>query len=79
MSVDFPHPGLVLEPHDSPTHPLAASFEDIRKMRRAHYASRPKPPAPRSRAIITMVYNERVFFPLLLALVRSRGHLRARQ
>jgi hypothetical protein len=58
---------LVLEPGDSPDHPLAAWFEDMRRQRRRHYASRPAPErGTRSRALITMVHNEPVFLPLWL-------------
>src|SRR5947209_8442416 len=58
---------LVLEPGDSPDHPLAAWFDDMRRQRRRHYASRPAPNrGTRSRALITMVHNEPVFLPLWL-------------
>jgi hypothetical protein len=58
---------LVLEPGDSPDHPMAAWFDDIRRTRERHYASRPVPePGTRSRALITMVHNEPVFLPIWL-------------
>ncbi len=57
----------VLEPQDSPGHPLAPWFADLRRQRRAHYASRPAVTAPRRRAVVTMVHNEPVFLPLWLA------------
>ncbi len=66
MSIKIARSELVLEPHDSPRHPLATSFRDIRNLRTAYYASRPKPSAPRTRAIITMVHNESVFLPIWL-------------
>lgn len=66
MSVDISHQELVLEPYDSPAHPMAASFRDIRNLRSGHYASRPKPDARRTRAIITMVHNEPLFLPIWL-------------
>jgi len=41
---------------------MAAWFDDIRRTRLRHYASRPAPePGTRSRALITMVHNEPVF------------------
>jgi hypothetical protein len=58
---------LVLEPDDSPDHPLAAWYDDMRRRRREHYASRqPDPHSTRSRALITMVHNEPVFLPIWL-------------
>jgi Glycosyl transferase family 2 len=58
---------LVLEPGDSPDHPMAAWFDDIRQTRRRHYESRPRPePGARTRALITMVHNEPVFLPIWL-------------
>jgi hypothetical protein len=56
----------VLEPWDSPNHLMAPWFEKARRERREHYASRPKPGKPRTRAIITMVHNEPVFLPIWL-------------
>src|SRR5437588_3960656 len=67
MSWGEPPPGpLVLEPYDSPDHPMAPWFGHARERRRQHYASRPRPKARRSRAIITMVRNEPVFLPIWL-------------
>jgi hypothetical protein len=46
---------------------MAAWFDDIRRTRLRHYASRPAPePGTRSRALITMVHNEPVFLPIWL-------------
>lgn len=57
----------VLQPGDSPAHPLAAWFEDMRRTRQRHYATRPTPrPGERTRAVITMVNNEPVFMPIWL-------------
>jgi hypothetical protein len=58
---------LELEPLDTPTHPVAPWFADARRRRREYYANRPQPSLPRRRAVITMVHNEPVFFPLWLA------------
>jgi hypothetical protein len=60
-----------LEPQDSSAHPLAPWFHYWRQQRawerkvRAHERG-DGPPAPRSRAIITMVHNEPVFLPIWL-------------
>jgi hypothetical protein len=57
---------LVLEPYDSPHHPMAAWFADIRRQRAKRYA--PAAPASRrTRAMITIVNNEPVFLPIWLA------------
>lgn len=53
----------VLQPQDSPHHPLAPWFADFRAERAA---ARRDPPARRSRAVITMVYDESIFLPLWL-------------
>ncbi len=45
---------------------MAPWFSHWREARRAHYANRPKPKGARSRAIIAMVRNEPVFFPIWL-------------
>jgi hypothetical protein len=55
-----------LEPGDNPNHPLAFIFADVRRERRVHYATQPPPKTPRRRAIITIVHNEPVFFPIWL-------------
>ena len=59
-------PPVELEPQDSPDHPLAPWFGNARRERRAHYASRPRPKLPPRRAIITIVNNESVLFPIWL-------------
>jgi hypothetical protein len=59
-------PERVLEPQDSAGHPMAPWFDKARRERRERYASRPKPRAPQSRAVITMVHNEPVFLPIWL-------------
>jgi hypothetical protein len=56
----------VLEPLDSPGHPMAAFYADARRRRRLRYARKPAPKVRKRRAIITMVYNEAVFLPLWL-------------
>ena len=57
--------------HDSPEHPMAAWFDDARRRRAKHYASRPTPPpGSRSRAVITIVSNEPVFLPIWLGYYR---------
>ena len=55
----------VLEPQDSPHHPLARWFKMWRDDRAAH---RPVgvPVVPKTRAVITMVHNESVFLPIWL-------------
>ena len=55
---------LDLEPQDSPGHPMAPMFKDMRRYRRNVYAG--KQPRPRSRALITMVHDEPVFLPIWL-------------
>ena len=55
---------LVLEPQDSPDHPMAPWFSNMRDYRRQVYAG--KQPRPRSRALVTMVHNEPVFLPIWL-------------
>ena len=58
----------MLEPGDSPDHPMAAWFDDIRQTRRRHYESTTTAePGTRTRAVITMVHNEAVFLPIWLA------------
>jgi Glycosyltransferase family 92 len=59
---------LVLEPYDSPHHPMASWFADMRRRRAEHYerASR-APRRRRSRAMVTIVNNEPVFLPIWLA------------
>lgn len=62
-----PPPGpAVLEPWDSPKHPLARYFANARRYRHDLYAARPAPRTPRSRAVITMVHNEPVFLRIWL-------------
>lgn len=56
----------MLEPGDSPGHPMAPWFAD----QRAKLRSRTAPARPPRRALITMVHNEPVFFPLWLAYYR---------
>lgn len=61
-----PPPTVELEPQDSPGHPLAPWFGTWRRDRRAHQAGRrPRLRRPK-RAIVTIVHNEPVFFPLWL-------------
>jgi hypothetical protein len=57
---------LELEADDSPHHPMAAWFADVRARRRKRYALRPASPGPRRRALITIVHNEPIFFPIWL-------------
>ncbi|MDP9294702.1 MAG: glycosyltransferase family 2 protein, partial [Actinomycetota bacterium] len=64
MTITVPEGPLVLEPQDSPGHPLAPWFAVVRRHRRERYAARP--PRPRTRALITMVHNEPVFLPIWL-------------
>jgi hypothetical protein len=67
MSWGSPPPGpVVVEPQDSPEHPMAPWFAHLRERRREHYASRPMQLTNRRRAIITMVRNEPVFLPIWL-------------
>jgi hypothetical protein len=61
----------VLAPQDSPGHPLAHRLQDWRERlaweRQVRAQTRGgKPPAPRDRAIITIVHNEAVLFPIWL-------------
>ena len=59
---------VLLEAGDSPDHPMAAWFSDIRRRRREHYASSEGLPHRRQRrAVITIVHNEPVFLPIWLA------------
>ena len=56
---------VVLEPsYDSPDHPLAPWFANMRRYRQQIYAG--KQPRSRSRALVTMVNNEPVFLPIWL-------------
>ena len=55
-------PAVQLESGDSPEHPLAAWFSDMRRER----AERRVAPRPRRRAVITIVHNEPVFLPIWL-------------
>jgi hypothetical protein len=57
---------LVLEPYDSPHHPMAAWFADIRRQRAKRRATA-APASRRSRAMITIVNNEPIFLPIWLA------------
>lgn len=67
MSWVRPEGPTVLEPQDSPDHPLAPWFENFRRQRREHYAARGgRPQRPGSRAVVTIVHNEPVFLPLWL-------------
>ncbi len=66
MDVEAPEGPLVLEPQDSPGHPLAPWFASWRASRREMRAGRPAPKLPRRRAVITMVHNEPVFLPIWL-------------
>lgn len=58
------NPHGALEPQDSPGHPLAGWFETFRGERAA---ARRRVPSRRSRAVVTMVFDEPVFLPLWLA------------
>lgn len=64
MSFELPPGPVVLEPQDSPAHPLAPWFAGCRQYRRRRYASGPS--RPRRRAVVTMVHNEPVFLPIWL-------------
>lgn len=64
-SAGGPSTGLLL-PGDSPEHPLAPWFEDIRARRRKHYADSVPAARPPTRALITIVHNEPVFLPIWL-------------
>jgi hypothetical protein len=67
MTFEMPAGPVVLEPQDSPGHPLAPWFAGAREARRRHYASRAgAAPRARTRALITMVHNEAVFLPIWL-------------
>ena len=59
--------GIRLEPDDSPDHPMAAWFSDVRARRRERTAARPAVDGPRRRAVVTIVHNEPVFLPIWLA------------
>lgn len=59
-------PERLLEPYDSPHHPMAPWFADARRRRARHYADRPRQGHPRTRAVITIVNNEPVFLPIWL-------------
>ncbi len=59
----------LLEPDDSPRHPLAFTFGDVRRERRLYYATKPRR-RPRSRAIVTIVHNESLFLPIWLRYYR---------
>jgi hypothetical protein len=66
---ETPPGDVVLGRFDSPDHPMAPWFAHHREQRRLHteqFAARAGSGARRSRAIITMVYNEPVFLPLWL-------------
>lgn len=58
---------LALEPGDSPEHPLAPFFAQMRRRRRRRRAAVPAGRPPRRRAIITIVHNEPLFLPIWLA------------
>jgi hypothetical protein len=67
MSWGTPPAGpLQLEPNDSPGHPLAPWFAYWREERRRHYATRPALRAEPKRAVLTIVQNESVLFPIWL-------------
>jgi hypothetical protein len=66
MTFEMPPGPVVLEPQDSPEHPLAPWFAGARELRRLHYAARPPAPHGRRRALVTMVHNEPVFLPIWL-------------
>jgi hypothetical protein len=67
MSSPTPGDSPVLEPTDTPTHPLGPWFAGFRQARRTHYAGRTAPATRRRRAVVTMVHNEPVFLPIWLA------------
>ena len=54
------------EIEQSPEHPMSRFFKPLRRRRRQHYASRPKPAKPKRKAVQTIVHNEPVFFPIWL-------------
>jgi Glycosyltransferase family 92 len=59
---------LVLEPYDSPHHPMAPWFADLRQRRAEQHAAVPRTTTQRrTRAMITIVNNEPVFLPIWLA------------
>ncbi len=58
-------PPVELEPGDSPTHPMAPWFGTKRREHRAQRAA--APPRARPRAIITIVNNEAIYFPIWLS------------
>lgn len=65
MSSEVPQSQPVLEPQDSPDHPLAEFFAPARRGRRERYATRERK-RHNSRALITMVCDEAVFLPIWL-------------
>jgi hypothetical protein len=66
MKWEMPEGPVVLEPQDSPGHPMSPWFAEARRIRRQRYAGRKAPAVPRTRALVTMVHNEPVFLPLWL-------------
>jgi hypothetical protein len=66
MTWEMPQGDPVLEPQDTPSHPMAPWFEKARRERREHYAAHGRPRRPPSRAIITMAHNESIFLPIWL-------------
>lgn len=66
MRDGLPEGRRVLEPQDSPAHPLAPWFGMLRAYHRQRRAARPVGSSPRRRAVITMVHNELVFLPIWL-------------
>jgi hypothetical protein len=66
MTFEVPPGPVVLEPQDSPDHPLAPWFAGAREHRRRHYAARRPVPRNRPRAVVTIVHNEPVFLPIWL-------------
>lgn len=66
MTFEVPPGPVVLEPQDSPDHPLAPWFGPAREYRRARYGDRPAPARRRTRAVVTMVHDEPVFLPIWL-------------
>lgn len=65
MTWEVPPGEPELEPQDSPGHPMAPWFADLRRERRRRYASRPAR-APGRRAVVTIVHDEPVFLPIWL-------------
>jgi hypothetical protein len=66
MSTHDTQPKPVLEPGDSPDHPMAPWFAGARQQRRERRASRPRKAGIRTRAVATIVHNEFVFLPIWL-------------